>query len=108
MTRNVTVTVATQPTQIATALASGGLIVSLINSAGTVFGTPQTVAPGTSYVANFADVPADTYTATAQSVDTSGQPVGAVVTSAPFAVVDLPPAATFAYDVPVSVTIAAQ
>ena len=111
MTRNVIVTVATQTTQLATELASGGLIISLINVAtGAVEGTPQTVAPGASYSATFANVPAGTYTATAQNVDTSGKPLDAAVTSAPYAVVDLPPAtpATFAYDVPVSITIAAQ
>ena len=103
--RTVIVNILTQADQVQTANPSGGLVINLINAAGERFGQPATVASAP-YTATFSDVPAGTYTATAQNVDNTGAAIGSPVTSAPYSVVDLP--VTQAYDVPVSITISAS
>ena len=114
MTRTVTVTILTQSDQVTSVNPFGGLIVNLIGPAGSPAIPPQTLSPGAtvggSYVATFTEVPAGvapgtTYTATVQDIDTTGAAVGALLTSAPYAVIDLP--VTSAFDVPVSITIGA-
>jgi len=110
MTRTVIVTVATQNNPAyPSATAFGGLIVTLTNeTAGTPAITPQTVPPqpeGTPYATTFAGVPAGTYVATAQMVDVNGAAVGVPFASSPTVITDLP---TASFDVPVSISIAAQ
>lgn len=110
MTRTVIVTVATQNNPAyQSATAFGGLIVTLINSAtGAAAIPPQTIPPqtaATSYAATFADVVADTYTANVQMIDVNGAAVGAPFASTPTVIADLP---TASFDVPVSISIAAQ
>ncbi|MDR3480648.1 MAG: hypothetical protein P4L91_08020 [Burkholderiaceae bacterium] len=110
MTRTVIVTVATQNNPAyQSATAFGGLVVTLINSATGAAAIPsQTILPqtaGTPYAATFTDVAADTYTASAQMIDTNGAAVGAPIVSTPTAIADLP---TASFDVPVSISIAAQ
>ena len=74
--RNVTVTVATTPTPSDQfpGQSWGGITISL----GATIPEQKITAPA--YSAMFADVPAGTYTMTAQAIDTAGNPMGPAVT----------------------------
>jgi len=115
MSRNVIVTVATQNNPAyESAVPFGGIIISLVAPDGSPAIPPQKVLvnaePGQPYSATFDAVPAGaapgtTYTASAQMIGTDESLVGAPFVSAPQTIEDLP---TSSFDVPVSITIAAQ
>lgn len=105
MSRTVLVNVLTQDDQVQTSAPSGGMVISLLNSAGAL-AAPAITVTETPWSASFVNIPPDTYTATAQNINNAGSPVGMLATSAAYLVVDLP--VTFPYAVPVSITVAAQ
>jgi hypothetical protein len=94
----VIVAVATTSTSFPAGTVAAGIVISL--SGGAVPAQTVTAAP---YTASFADVAPGTYTATAQAVDSSGNPLGAAATSAEFTV-----AAPVMVDVPQTVTVQVQ
>lgn len=96
MTKTVIVTVASTSTPFPAGTVPAGITISLPGVA------PQTIAAAP-YAATFADVPAGTYAATAQAIDSAGQPLGAAVVSAEFVVAD-----DVLIDIPVSITVAVQ
>lgn len=96
MPKTVIVTVASTSTPFPAGTAPAGITISLPGVA------PQTITAAP-YTATFTDVPAGPYVATAQQVDTAGQPLGAAATSSEFVVAD-----DVMIDIPLSITIAVQ
>lgn len=80
--------------------------------AGTVAGGIVIAIPGIGqqtvtealYAATFSDVPVGSYVATAQAIDVDGNPLGELLTSAPFDVVDT----TVGIDIPAAISITVQ
>lgn len=82
-----------------------GTQVTLVVPAGAAAIPPQTIAPGVT-TASFSDVPAGMgYTATAQLLDGTGLPLGAVATSAPFDVTN--PTVSIPTPAAITVTVSA-
>jgi hypothetical protein len=109
MTRTVIVSVATNSTQVPVGPAPAGIVITLIGAAGLSAVAPQTIVAAP-YAATFENVEAGAYTATAQTIDINGNPIGAPATSSIYDVVDTVPVppTTMAVDIPVSISIAAQ
>lgn len=87
----VIVSVATQQQSFAAGTAAAGIVISIVGASI----APQTVTAAP-YTASFADVPAGTYTASAQTIDQSGNWLGdrqvseAFTIAAPDVMVDVP------------------
>lgn len=95
----VIVTVETQAQPFPSGTVAAGVSISL--SGGVLHAQLITTAP---YSASFADVAPGTYTASAQAVDASGNPLGAAAVSAEFTIA----APEVNVDVPSVVTVAIQ
>lgn len=93
----VVVTVATAVTQFPAGTAPAGIVITIPGAA------PQTIA-ASPYVATFDNVAPGSYIASAQAVDTAGNPLGAASTSSQFEVV----APTVGIDVPASISVTVQ
>ena len=94
----VIVTIATSVNQYPAGTVGGGIVITIPGIA------PQTITSAP-YAATFDNVGPGTYSATAQLIDATGNPLGAIVTSASF---DVVAPATVGIDTPMSITIAIQ
>jgi len=99
----VTATINVQSKQVAAGPAQAGLLVSLIASSGSVFGTPQTITSA-SLVAEFDNVTPDTYIVTAQPIDTTGALIDVVLKSDAFSIDPAPATMTIYAPISISVT----
>lgn len=95
----VIVSVATTGQQFPASTVSTGIVITLVGAA--VAPVHVTAAP---YTATFTDVTPGTYSASAQSVDQNGAPIGAAAVSEPFTV----SAPDVTIDIPQTVTVAIQ
>ncbi len=94
--KTVVVTIATSPTPFPAGTVASGIVVSL--SGGAIGPQTITAAP---YTATFEGVAPGTYTASAQSVDAAGQPLGGVMTSSSFVIAE----DDINIDIPSSITV---
>jgi hypothetical protein len=98
MSKTVIVTIAHGTQEFPAGTLSGGINVTLNNVVNNI--------PSTPYVTTFTDVPAGTYTVTAQAVDPGGNPLGTAQTATVTIPADAP--ATVMIDVPGSVSVVVQ
>ena len=103
MPRTLIVALTTSVSQQAPGTIPGGMVITLQGSPGSPTILPHTLPPTAPYSTTFQNVPADTYTATAQAIDSTGNPLGPSFTSAATIVTDLP--VSVSVDVPIGITI---
>jgi len=97
MSQTVIVNVVTEVQQLAAGTVPAGIVFTIDGI------TPQTVA-ASPFTATFLEVPAGTYTVSAQAVNSTGGLLGAAIVSAPFTVED----PTVSVDIPTSITVTVQ
>lgn len=95
----VVVTIATQQQAFPSSTVPAGIVVTLVGASV----APVQIA-GAPYSASFSDVAPGSYTASAQAVDSLGNPLGSAIASEPFTV----SAPDVMIDVPMSVSVSVQ
>jgi predicted phage tail protein len=100
MSKTVIVTLETVATPFPAGTVAAGIVITLSGGA-----APSQTIAAAPYTASFAGVAPGTYTATAEAVDASGQPLGSAIVSAEFTIEADP---TVNVDVPSTISVVIQ